>query len=86
MLTATIELTGVTEDELVFALEEVKKVLEAGNRSAYETREDDTGSYSLEVTGEESEYIVCPNCGYYNYIVDEDKKPEVCFDCKESLE
>lgn len=84
MLEATIELTGVTDEEIIMALDEAKRQIEAGNRSGWETREDDLGSYSFEISGEENEYIECENCNQVNDIID-DKIPDTCLDCGEEL-
>jgi predicted RNA-binding Zn-ribbon protein involved in translation (DUF1610 family) len=80
MLTLNIEITGVTTDELVMALEEAKKSIENEYRSGWDNREGDTGSYSFEVSGEEAESVECPECGDLNYITDKDT-PDTCINC-----
>jgi len=84
MLTTNIIINATNEEEILYALEEVKRKLEAGNLFGNDQREDGITDYNFKTDGEESEYIVCPKCSSYNYY--EDKKPTTCFDCGHSLE
>jgi len=83
MLECKIELTGVTTEELIYALDEAKRLIEAGNISGADSREDETGSYSFEVDGEESNSIEC-SCNHTNYY--EDGEVQItCSDCQATI-
>jgi len=84
MITTTIKLTGTNDEEILYALEEARKLIEEGFNSGSQTREDNICSYSFDTSGEDSEHIECPHCNSYNYYEEEDA-PEICFDCGEEL-
>jgi hypothetical protein len=85
MLEANIKLTGVTYDELVYTLDEVRRKIEDTYRGGSDTREDDTGSYEFDITGEECDTVECNHCQAEVYITDENEKPEICTNCGEEL-
>ena len=80
MLELKIEATGVSEEEIIMAVEEALKQFKSGVNFAGDTREDETGSYNLEVSGYEEDYIECPHCGSTVYEINE-KLPKFCPDC-----
>jgi len=84
MLTTTITINATNEEEILYALEEVKKKLEAGNLFGNDQREDGITDYDFETEGEESDSIVCSECGSYNYY--EGEVPTTCHDCGHDLE
>lgn len=82
MLHLDIDIKAVTTDELVYTLQEVLRKVEDGFRGGNDTREDDTGHYEFDVTGEDAEYVECPHCGTHAYVTDEEEtKPSHCYDC-----
>jgi len=83
MLTTTITINATTEEEIIYALEEVKRKMDAGNLFGSDEREDGITNYDFETDGEESEYIECPECQDYTYY--EGKKPSLCYNCGKEL-
>ena len=80
MLIATIALSGVTYDELGMALDEVRKGITRELSSGSECREDNSGSYSFNVAGKESNIWICMKCRADNY---EDLDNDECRQCGE---
>jgi len=84
MLEVNIKVTGVSEEEVVMAIGEAVRKFTSGINFANDKREDDTGSYSLEVSGFEEEHIYCPHCGCTVFEINE-KLPEICPNCGEEI-
>ena len=80
MLELNMNVQAVDFDELVMSLEEALKQVKSEMRSGFDEREDKTGVYSFDITGEEAESIECPDCGDLNYIID-GETPDICFNC-----
>jgi len=83
MLKMTITITATTEEELGYAIDEVKRKLDKGNLSGFDSREDGITAYDFETEGDESPYIECKSCGSNVYY--EGKKPTSCDNCGEEL-
>ena len=83
MLKMDIKITAATEDEFVFALQDLLKKVEDGDLYGFGKREDGISGYTFETDGDESDCIVCKECEIHNYF--EDEAPETCCYCGKDL-
>jgi hypothetical protein len=83
MLKCTININAITEEEIIYTLEEVMRKLRENNLTGYDQRENEIDCYDFDISGEESEYIECKECFSNNYY--EDNEPENCQNCGADL-
>ena len=86
MIKTTINLTAVTIEDTIIALEEACKSLESGQKTGSgQVNDDGISSFSFEVSGEDSKFIVCNDeeCKHFNFY--DYKKPITCSNCDNEL-
>jgi len=82
MLTATIKITATCYDELILALDEVKKGFEKEYACGLDCRQDGITKYDFHVSGEESKTKECKHCGSSIFYEDE---ISICPECDEEF-